>query len=316
MTEYPLVSVVIASYNGKHLLKTCLDSVFKQTYRNYEVILVDNGSSDDSVEFVGDNYPLVKIIKNKQNVGNSEGFNVGIEISKGKYIATLDNDTRVRPDWIENLVKVAEMDDKIGICGSRQLNFYQPNLIDSTGMNLYRGVYPSNRGNNEVDNSQFDEQVEVFGAPGASAFYKKEMLNQIGLFDSDFFLYQEEFDLCWRANLLGWRCVYVPKAVSYHIGGATSGAGSKFVRYYMERNRILTIVKNLPFTLFLQYLPFLLKYELDILSRVLTSFQWELITARLASLKLIPRMLRKRVKIQKAKVISNRQLRRFIKIPR
>lgn len=307
MIKIPMVSIIILNCNGKNLLKTCLDSVFKQTYKNYEVIFVDNGSTDSSGEFIEKNYPSVKLIKNKKNLGYAKGNNIGIEISEGKYIATLNNDTKVEPDWIENLVEVAEKDCRIGICASKQLNFYQPNLIDSTGINLHRGAYPSNRGRNEKDNGQFDEQVEVFGAPGASAFYRKEMLNRIGLFDEDYFAFQEEFDLCWRAKLSGWSCVYVPKAVVYHVSGATAVPGSKFLIYYMERNRLLTIIKNFPLISFLRYSPYIFKYELDILFRIITSFEYGLITARLAALMLFPRMLKKRRKIQKARIISNRE---------
>lgn len=315
MTEYPLVSVVIANYNGKHLLKTCLDSVFNQTYKNYEVILVDNGSTDGSVEFIKENYPSIKLFVNSKNLGYAVGYNMGIEEAKGKYIATLNNDIKIEPDWMENLIEVAEneKDRKVGMYASKQLNFYQPELIDSTGIVLYRGMYTSLRGRGELDRGQYEDEIEVFGACDAAAIFRKEMLDQIGLFDSDFFLYQEEFDLAWRALLSGWKCVYVPEAIAYHVGGATAGAGSKLVRYYMERNRILTIVKNLSFVLFLQYLPFLLKYELDILLRVVGSFEWELVTARVDSLKFLQRMLKKRIKIQKARVISNRQLQRFIK---
>ena len=138
------------------------------------------------------------------------------------------------------------------------------------------------------------------------------MLNQIGLFDEDYFTFHEEFDLSWRAKLFGWKCVYVSKAVVYHIGGATAGRGSKFLKYHSERNRLLTIIKNYPFISFLRYFPYIFKYELDILFRIITSFEYELISARFAAFKLLSRMLKKRIPIQKGRVISNREFESWI----
>jgi GT2 family glycosyltransferase len=308
----PLVSIIIVNYNGKHLLTACLDSVFRQTYRNIEVIVVDNGSADNSSEYIESHYPPVRLIKNNENLGYAKGNNIGIENSEGEYIATLNNDTKVAPDWIENLVTAAEKDKNIGICASKQLNFYQPKLIDSAGICLHRGAYPFDRGRNEEDKGQFDEPVEVFGASGASAFYRREMLQKIGLFDEDFFTYQEEFDLSWRAKLCAWKCVYVPNAVVYHISGATAGSGSKFSTYHMERNRLLAIIKNFPSIPLFMCFPFILKYEFDILLRILFSFKNELITARMSALRLFFQMLKKRKEIQKEKAISHSEFMRWI----
>jgi len=312
MEKIPFVSIIVVSYNGKHLLRTCLESVFKQRYKNYEVIFIDDCSTDGSTEFIEKNYPLIKLIKNKEKLGYALGNNVGIGLANGKYIATLNNDTKVDPYWIENLVKIGESDEKIGICASKQLKFYDTDTIDSAGIILHRGMYPSNRGYNERNKGQYDNSLAVFGASGASAFYRMEMLNQIGLFDPDYFFYHEEFDLCWRAKLWGWKCVYVPEAIVYHIGGATTGRGSKFSNYYTERNRLLTIIKDLPLILFWRYLPFILRYELDTLFRSITAFKYELITARFAAIMLFRRTLRKRKRIQCGRTISNREFENWI----
>jgi GT2 family glycosyltransferase len=312
MDKSPSVSIIIVNHNRKHLLKTCLESVLGQTYKNIEVILVDNGSQDGSVDFVEDYYPSVRLIKNNGNQGYAMGNNLGIEHSRGKYIATLNNDTKVESDWLENLVAVAERDGQIGICASKQLNFSRPHIIDSAGIGLRRWAYPFDRGRNEKDTGQYEEEVEVFGAPGASALYRKEMLNEIGLFDEDFFAFQEELDLAWRARLSAWKCVYVPKAVVYHIGGATAGRGSRFLKYHMERNRLLTIMKNFPSVPLLIYAPYILKYELDIFLRIITSFEYELITARLSAVRLLFRMLKKRRVIQKHREITNKEFTKWI----
>lgn len=312
MEKTPLVSIIIVSCDREYLLGRCLESLFKQAYKNYEVILIDDCSTDGSREFIEKNYPSVKLIRNKEKLGYAQNNNIGIGISEGKYIVTLNNDTTVEPGWLENLVRVAESDKEIGICASKQLNFYNPHIIDSTGIVLRRGMYPSNRGHDEPDKGQFDNSSEIFGAPGASAFYRRDMLNQIGLFDPDYFFYHEEFDLCWRAKLWGWKCVYVPKAVIYHIGGATAGQGSKFSIYYTERNRLLTAVKNLPLGLLWQYLPYILKYELDMLFKVAATCKYEFITARFSALICFYRTVKKRKTVQNGKAISDREFKRWI----
>ncbi|HQQ06240.1 MAG TPA: glycosyltransferase family 2 protein, partial [Candidatus Omnitrophota bacterium] len=141
MGQEPLVSVIILNYNGKHLLGVCLDSVMAQGYPCLEVIVVDNGSGDASVEFVRNNYATVKVLANAGNLGYAKAANQGIRCSAGEFVVVLNNDTRVDPFWIERLVRAARKDPAIGICASKQLNFFNPNIIDSAGIMLLRGGY-------------------------------------------------------------------------------------------------------------------------------------------------------------------------------
>jgi GT2 family glycosyltransferase len=314
MREQPLVSVIILNHNGRHMLKVCLDSVVAQRYGNLEIILVDNGSSDASVEFVRENYPArVQVIANSGNLGYVLAANQGIECSKGEFLVVLNNDTRADKEWIAHLVRKALSDPDIGICASKQLKFDDPRIIDSAGVRLFRGGYARDRGKGEVDRGQYEITQEMFGAAGASAFYRRAMLDRIGLFDKDYFAYCEEFDLCFRALLYGWLCVYVPDAVVYHMGGATRARkDERFLIYYIERNRIFTIIKNYPLKLFLLTLPYLLKYELDILMRFFMRFEKEVMTARFDALKLLPKMLAKRRLVQISRKIPVSRLRSFI----
>jgi hypothetical protein len=313
MQEQPLISIIIPNYNGIEMLKACLDSLEAQSYRNLEIILVDNGSNDGSAKFVRENYPAIKIIANNSNLGYVLAANQGIESSLGEFVVVLNNDTRADPKWIEHLVRVALADNNIGICASKQLNFFDPGIIDSAGIQLCRGGYPKDRGRHEKDLGQFNTLGEVFAAPGASAFYRRTMLDQIGLFDSDYFAYCEEFDLAFRARLSGWKCLYVPEAMIYHMSGQTRARqDEKFLIYHVERNRLLTIIKNYPVRMFLYCLPFFLKYELDILIRLITRFEKEVLIARIDALKLLPKMLAKRNLIQRKRMVSACSLRRFI----
>lgn len=279
----------------------------RQTYRDLETIVVDNGSSDGSQDFVRTNYPAVTLIENAGNTGFAPAANQGIEASGSEFVALLNNDTRVEPEWIARLVEAIRSDETVGSCASKQMDFFRPGIIDAAGLVFFRGGYAGSRGHAKKDEGQFDAQAPVFGAHGASAFYRRSMLDQVGLFDADYFAYNEEFDLSLRAQLFGWKCLYVPGAVVYHKQGATRARQDRrFLVYHMERNRIFTIIKDYPWGLILATLSFLLKYELDILWRLVAGGETALFRARLDVMRSLPHLLRKRRLIQKNRVLSVR----------
>ncbi len=242
----PLISIIIPNWNGKGHLDNCISSLLSQTYKNYEIILVDNGSSDGSVEYVKAQYPSVKIIENSHNLGFAQGTNVGIRASKGDYIVTLNNDTKADSRFLEELAKAAEIKDDIGMCAPKVRFFHNPEVIDSTGILIHFDGSGLNRGFKEIDTGQYDEIVEVFGASAGAALYKKKMLDEIGLFDDDFFAYYEDLDLAWRARLAGWRSIYVPSALVYHVHSATGVSYSPFKSFHIQRNRFFVVMKNFP----------------------------------------------------------------------
>jgi len=313
--RYPLISVIILNWNGKEFIKTCLDSVFKTKYPNYEVIVVDNGSTDGSVEFIKSKYSKVKLIRNRKNLGYAKGNNIGIKSSKGKYLVALSNDTKVDPNWLKELVRVAESDNSIGICASKQLYFDRPCIINSTGIVVFKDGTARNRGLGEKDEGRYDKIEEVFGAPGASTFFRREMLNKIGLFDSDYFSYQEEFDLAWRARLCGWKCVYVPNALVYHRVGATSRRYPNIAAYYMHRNRLWTIVKNFSLSSIVIYLPYIFLYELGSILYSLLTQNFIHVKAIFDALKGIPKILKKRKKIQKMRTVPESEITKYMLTP-
>ncbi|MFA5100223.1 MAG: glycosyltransferase family 2 protein [Candidatus Omnitrophota bacterium] len=317
MQQGPLVSIIILNYNGKHILGVCLDSVIKQSYGSLEIIVVDNGSNDGSAEFVRAKYPGVKVLENNVNLGYVKAANMGIVLSRGEFLVVLNNDTRVDRDWIAHLVIAAQKDASIGICASKQLNFNDTNILDSAGILLCRGGYARDRGRHQEDRGQYDKVQEIFGAAGASAFYRRAMLDRIGLFDDDYFAYCEEFDLSFRALLAGWKCVFVPEARVYHMSGQTRAARDQgFLVYYVERNRLFTLVKNFPLGLLVLHLPYLLKYELDIFLRILRRLEKEAVLARLDALRLLPKMLKKRALIQRNRKVPLGRVRAHIDMER
>lgn len=211
----PNVSIIIVNWNGKHYLDTCLSSVLNQTYKNFEIIMLDNASIDGSVEYIQNKYPSVKIIQTNENLGFAKGCNVGIRASNADYIVTLSNDTRVEPNWLEELVKVAETDEKIGICGSKLLLMDTPDIYNSAGFFLIWNAFIYDRAPGKKV-GKYEKLEHVDGVCAASALYRKKMLDEIGLLDERFFFGHDDIDLSWRAKNAGWKAMYVPSSICYH----------------------------------------------------------------------------------------------------
>lgn len=246
MNQEITVSVIIVNWNGKQYLDKCLLSLKNQTYPFMEIIAVDNGSSDGSVEFIQKTFPEVRILKNKTNLGFAHSNNLGIISAKGKYIATLNNDTIADPGWIENLVKAAESRKDAGMFASKILSWNNPNLIESKGMLIYQDGIAKCRGYLTKDNGMLNAEEEILLPSACAALYKKDALFSAGLFDKDYFAYCEDVDLGLRIRLLGLNCIYVPNAKVCHYYSGTSRKNLLFKVYLAERNRIWTIIKIFP----------------------------------------------------------------------
>lgn len=218
-----MVSIIVVNWNGKKFLKDCLNSLKKQTFRNFEVILVDNGSSDGSQEYVQKNFPEVKLIRLEKNYGLGKAFNIGGEESfknqKIKYIALLNNDIKASQNWLEELILVAESPEnkKTGIFASKILFMESPEIIFSTGQ-IFQDGHLQERGLLKKDKGQFDNKTEVIGASSTSCLYKKQMLAEIGLYKEEFFFYGVDMELSWRAKINGWGAKFAPKSIIYHKG--------------------------------------------------------------------------------------------------
>jgi GT2 family glycosyltransferase len=244
-----LASIIIVNYNGKKFLSDCLSSVLNQSYKNYEVILVDNASVDGSVNFVKKNFPSVKIIQSKRNLGFAGGNNLGIKASKGDYIVLLNFDTIVKPNWLEELIKAAESNSQVGIVGSKLLLFDRKTL-NSTGIQFsYKLCNGSDRGIGEIDNGQYDSEAkqDVLGVCFASALIKRKVIEDIGLLDEKTFLFFEDLDYCIRARLRGYKVLYCPSSVVYHKLGASHKKESIRIKKYGLRNRFRVLLKNYSF---------------------------------------------------------------------
>lgn len=304
----PTVSLIILNWNGKHYLQPCLDAVLAQTFSDFETIVVDNGSADGSVDFVRQRYPGVRLIVNQQNRGFAAGNNQAIRASRSDFVATLNNDTQVEPQWLAALIETMVSDDKIGMCASKMLFAQRRDIINSAGICTDRAGIAWDRQGGEPDRTQPGPQP-VFGACAGAALYRRAMLDEVGLFDEEFFAYLEDVDLAWRAQLMGWQARYVPQARVYHDHSGTAREGSSFKNRLLGRNKVWAILKNYPLPHLIWYLPAIVTYDVAAVAYALVRQRdWSPLGGRLAAIRGIPTMLRKRRRIQRKKRLTNAEV--------
>ncbi len=252
-TSHPEVSVIIPTFNGRHLLESCLPSLFRQNYTGFEVIVVDNGSSDGTEDYLKKEFPQVRGFYFKEQLYFAKAANAGIRSARGDYIVMLNNDTEVDPDWLQELKAVMDREPDLGSVASKMLDFDKRDILDGAG-DLYVKTGMAYRfGWSLPDSPAFQKPMRLFGACGGAAMYRKSLLETIGLFDEDFKMYYEDVDLNFRAQLYGYPCQFVPTARLYHKGSAPK-EGEKSqndadILYLISRNSLWTVLKNYPLAL-------------------------------------------------------------------
>lgn len=239
------VSVIITNWNGIGLLEGCLESLRQQEFRPFSTILVDNGSTDGSIEFVARHYPDVKTISLPKNAGFSTATNIALKTIKTSYVALLNNDATAHPSWLKNLVQALDDSKEAGFAASKICFYNNPSRIDRAGDSYTRAGVGHLRGRG-MPSEAYDRQEWVFGACAAAALYRTEMLDDIGLFDEDFFLLYEDVDLSLRAQLSGYRCLFVPEAIVYHKASSSIMRDSSVSVYYGHRNLEWVYLQNMP----------------------------------------------------------------------
>ncbi len=313
----PLFSIVIPNWNGKQFLQVCLDSLLEQTYAKTEVIIVDNASSDGSQDFIKAHYPKVKLIELSENQGFTGACNVGMEVAEGEIISLLNNDTEVDAGWVEAIVKAFAEHPDVGSVASKMLLFNQRDHIHTAGDFFTVDGRAGNRGVWQKDEGQYDEPEYVFGACGGSSAYRKVMLNEIGLLDDDFFFLLEDIDLAWRAQLAGWKTLYVPNAIVYHHLSATGGGVT--ASYHDGRNSIYVLVKNLPSGLWRKYWRTILRRQASIATDAIRAWRGGAARARLKGMFVgvlhLPKLFRKRRAIQANRLVDEATLEAILSPP-
>lgn len=244
--KHPLISVVIINYNGKKWLKKCLNSLTKQTYKNFEIIFVDNASKDKSVSYVRANFPKIKIIINKKNYGFAKGNNIGVKKAKGEYIVLLNNDTYVEKDYLENFIKAFDEIPHLAVAQSKIVLMDNPKRIDACGSFWTNSTFLYHYGfGKDAALAKYNNAYPIFTVKGASMIIKKSIIDTIGLFDDDFWCYYEETDFCHRAWIAGYECWYYPGALAYHHAGGTSkGFDNAYIQFHNFKNKLLSFLKN------------------------------------------------------------------------
>lgn len=240
----PLVSVVIPSWNGRHLLPRCLDTLRAQSYRRLEIIVADGASRDGTADLVKAEYPEVRLLGLPANYGFSGNVNAGLRAAGGELLALLNNDAEAAPSWIEALVEAALAAPCAGSFASKMLHLDAVGTIAAAGDLLGRSGRPAQRGNGQPDDQRFAQAESVFSACGGAALYRRPLLEDIGLLDEAYFTYLEDVDLGLRARLRGWDCRYVPSAVVRHRVSATGGG--RLASFYVARNTLRLIGRGFP----------------------------------------------------------------------
>lgn len=251
MEKYKKVAVVILNYNGKKYLNDFLPSVLASTYPNMEIIVADNASSDDSLAFVKDYYPTIKLLSLSKNHGFADGYNQALKHIQSDYYILLNSDIEVEKDWIQPLVTTMEGNQNVAAVQPKIRSFHRRDSFEHAGaaggfLDVF--AYPFCRGRifsqTEIDSGQYDDAVEIFWASGAALCIDAQLFHAIGGFDGDYFAHMEEIDLCWRLKRAGYKIMYAPESVVYHVGGGTLDYGSPLKVFLNFRNSLYTIVKN------------------------------------------------------------------------
>ena len=310
MQSTPLVSIIVVNWNGGSVLLECLSSLSKINYPNWELIFVDNGSSDGSEREVARLFKKAKIIKNTNNIGFAPANNQAMKLARGQYLLLLNNDTKVTTNFLDFLVKRALLDEQIAVVQPKILMMDKQNHLDNAGGFLTKIGFLEHRGFGEKDGKQFSQETEIFTAKGACMLIRKEAILKTGLFDPDFFSYFEETDFCWRAWLAGYKVLYYPKAKIYHkVGFTIKRLDVGNINYHYYKNRISSLIKNLQTKNLVVVLPSHLFISVGIATVFLLRGQWKssfmIFRAIIWNLIYISKTLSKRSKIQKVRVIKD-----------
>lgn len=312
MNKAPLVSIIIVNWNGGEVFRECLRSLNKIKYKNWELIIVDNGSTDGTKKYA--------TVKNNKNLGFAEGNNLGFEKAKGEYVLLLNNDTTVEKDFLNKLVDRIQKDKKIGLIQPKIHVMSDPSFIDSAGSYLTRTGFLQHWGLLSKDGKEFNKEKYIFSAKGACVLIRREVIEKVGLFDKDYGSYLEDTDFSWKAWIAGYKVLFYPKAEIYHkIGFSSKRQNQVFVNYHSFKNRLATLFKNLSFLNLILiggthliilfglsfYYIVTLRIENGVL--VLRAIYW--------NIKNIEDLIEKRSEIQKLRVKKDNELFKYILLP-
>jgi GT2 family glycosyltransferase len=320
----PLVGVLVLNYNGLRFLRDCYDSLRKSRYPHFIIYLVDNNSTDQSVEFTQTQYPDVRIIQTGKNSGYSRAYNIAMSQADGKYFVLLNNDVVVDPGWLDHLVPITEKNPEVAALQPKILSMLKPDNFEYAGASggyIDRYGYPFLRGrifySIEPDEHQYDDAADVFWTSGAAMFVRADVLKHAGNLDEDFVHHMEEIDWCWRLHLAGFKLMVIPASVIYHYAGATIKEGSYRKLYWNHRNNIFMLVKNLDTGNLLKILP--QRIALDMINVMYSSFikfdfrhAYAILAAYTWLVSHVPLLWRKRKQVQSRRFCRDKSMEHLV----
>lgn len=308
-------SVIIPNWNGRDLLNDCLRSLENQSYKQFEIIVVDNGSTDNSFEWITENYPKIRIARLSKNYGFAKAINEGVKKSKAKYAVFLNNDTKVTENWLENLVITADKHPEVISVNSKILNFFDRKKIDGVGILINEVGQARSIGFNEKNRGQYDKELYIFGATGGAALFNRKDFIKVGMFDENFFMYCEEVDFAFRAQFQGYKSIYSPRAIVYHKHKATAKRLPQHIEYWQFKNMTQTIIKDFPTSILLRrwrWLKIILVHLNTIFYQLKNGFIWPPIMTEIWLITHLPYLLKERLKIQSEKKVSDDYIETFL----
>lgn len=312
------VTATVLTYDGRALLEGMLPSLAAQDLDHLEVVIVDNGSSDGTEEWLRAAWPDFEVVRLERNRGVTAALNVCLRAGRGEFVALLNNDIELEPDCLGELRAALCANPDAAVAAAKLIDFHRRDRLDGTGDLYFWGGEAQRRGQGEVDRGQYERPEEVFGASGAVALYRRRAIDVVGEFDERFYALLEDVDWSLRARLAGFGCRYVPTAVAYHMGSATIGAGpTEFALYHNWRNAIWTIAKNYPARTLVRHLPeigFVQARNLAIAARRGDPGLW--VRVWRDAIRGLPDALRRRRSIQAGRLVGPAELERAVRAGR
>ncbi|MDW8002419.1 MAG: glycosyltransferase family 2 protein [Deltaproteobacteria bacterium] len=304
------VTIIIPNYNGEKLLPLPLESLKTQDFKDFTTVVVDNGSKDNSLSLLKERYPEITVIRLEKNYGFSFAVNRGIEAAESEYIALLNNDMEVTPGWLREMVDALDRYQDAGACNPKVLRYREPDRINVLGIRYNSNSAVEIIGAGKEDRYEYCSNIRyIFGVNAGASLYRRSMFEDIGLFDETFFASFEDVDLSFRAQLAGYKAIFVPYAVAYHMVGATIKRKRYLQTYLNNRNSLLCFVKNMPYELIVKNFPKVLRYRLSMLfERTFLNFYkirtYYFLSGIFSAFLKLPYVLEERKKIQRKRRVS------------
>jgi len=312
ISEHKRVSVIIPNYNGEKYLEDCLRSLLEQSFKSLEIVVVDNGSNDRSADLLQRRFPEVNFVCLPSNRGFAAAVNKGLESTQGEYILILNNDTCTDPSFVSELYEALAGEPEAAMAAPKMLFLRDPRVVNSAGLGYCVSGINHDIGFGRMDGPEFDRPAWIFGPCGGAGLYRRELFRRVGGFDEDFFMYYEDVDFCFRAQLAGFKSMYVPTARVYHAEGGSESTLPRSREFYFARNSLLVIIKDFPAHTVLKNLPAIVWEMTKRSGSALLRGRSSAIQGYVSAISMAPKFFAKRREVQQTRRVSPRDIERIL----